>query len=375
MFAMVLAIGLLVDDAIVVVENVERVMSEEGLSPREATRKSMDQITGALVGIALVLSAVFVPMAFFGGSTGVIYRQFSITIVSAMALSVLVAIVLTPALCATMLKPGRKAATARRRLLRLVQPRFDAANRRYQGIVGRLLARSGRFLLVVVCLAAWRRLAVPAPAHLLPAGRGPGRRCSPWCSCRGRHPGAHPEGAGAGRPALHAGARGGGIWNRCSTVQGFSFAGSGQNNGMAFVKLKDWEERAPGRTPASMPWPAARWARSPRSAMRMVFAVAPPPVTRARHHQRLQRGAAGPRRHRPREAGGGAQPVPRRWPRRDKLLSGVRKNGQEDTPQFQPRHRHREGGALGLPIADINDTLSTAWGGQLRRTTSSTAAA
>ena len=108
LFGMVLAIGLLVDDAIVVVENVERVMSEEGLSPKEATRKSMDQITGALVGIALVLSAVFVPMAFFGGSTGVIYRQFSITIVSAMVLSVLVALILTPALCATLLKPVRE---------------------------------------------------------------------------------------------------------------------------------------------------------------------------------------------------------------------------------------------------------------------------
>ncbi len=115
MFAMVLAIGLLVDDAIVVVENVERVMREEGLSPREATRKSMDQITGALVGIALVLAAVFVPMAFFGGSAGVIYRQFSITIVAAMVLSVLVALVLTPALCATMLKPHDAEAHGERR--------------------------------------------------------------------------------------------------------------------------------------------------------------------------------------------------------------------------------------------------------------------
>ena len=149
MFAMVLAIGLLVDDAIVVVENVERLMSEEGLTPLEATRKSMDQITGALVGIGLVLSAVFVPMAFLGGSTGVIYRQFSATIVSAMALSVLVAIVLTPALCATMLKPVEKGHHASDRgLLRLVQPDLrprqpDATRASVRGI----LSRSKRFLL------------------------------------------------------------------------------------------------------------------------------------------------------------------------------------------------------------------------------------
>ena len=123
MFGLVLAIGLLVDDAIVVVENVERIMAEQGLSPLEATRKSMDQITGALIGIALVLSAVFVPMAFFGGSTGAIYRQFSLTIVSAMVLSVLVALILTPALCATLLKPVEKGrAWAKTRLFRLVQP-------------------------------------------------------------------------------------------------------------------------------------------------------------------------------------------------------------------------------------------------------------
>ena len=143
LFAMVLAIGLLVDDAIVVVENVERIMSEEGLSPKEATIKSMDEITGALIGIALVLSAVFLPMAFFGGSTGVIYRQFSITIVSAMVLSVLVALILTPALCATLLKPVAKGDIRRRpRLLRLVQPqlrqRACSATRRPSG---RVIAR------------------------------------------------------------------------------------------------------------------------------------------------------------------------------------------------------------------------------------------
>ena len=138
MFAMVLAIGLLVDDAIVVVENVERIMSEEGLPPKEATIKSMSEITGALVGIALVLSAVFLPMAFFGGSTGVIYRQFSVTIVSAMVLSVLVALILTPALCATLLKPvEERPPRARARLLRLVQPHLRRHREPLRGDAGR----------------------------------------------------------------------------------------------------------------------------------------------------------------------------------------------------------------------------------------------
>jgi multidrug efflux pump subunit AcrB len=157
---MVLAIGLLVDDAIVVVENVERVMHEEGLSPREATRKSMDEITGALVGIALVLSAVFVPMAFFGGSTGVIYRQFSITIVSAMALSVLVALTFTPALCATLLRPQRAAAkgpVGRRSASSAVQPRLRATDARYRQGGSCSVLRRGRRMMVIyaVLLAGW----------------------------------------------------------------------------------------------------------------------------------------------------------------------------------------------------------------------------
>ena len=155
MFAMVLAIGLLVDDAIVVVENVERVMSEEGLSPIEATRKSMDQITGALVGIGLVLAAVFIPMGFLEGSTGVIYRQFTATIVSAMALSVLVAIVLTPALCATMLKPLKKGEHhGETGFFGWFNRKFDLGKRRYQGAVGGILQRGARFLLIYLALGA-----------------------------------------------------------------------------------------------------------------------------------------------------------------------------------------------------------------------------
>ncbi|HBS15584.1 MAG TPA: hydrophobe/amphiphile efflux-1 family RND transporter, partial [Alcanivorax sp.] len=152
MFGMVLAIGLLVDDAIVVVENVERVMVEDGLSPREATRKSMGQITGALVGIALVLSAVFIPMAFFPGSTGAIYRQFSITIVSAMVLSVLVALILTPALCATMLKPIHADHQKTKGFFGWFNRNFDRASRGYQGKVEKILGRRGRYLLIYVAI-------------------------------------------------------------------------------------------------------------------------------------------------------------------------------------------------------------------------------
>lgn len=141
MFGLVLAIGLLVDDAIVVVENVERVMNEEGLSPKDATRKSMQEITGALVGIALVLSAVFIPMAFFGGSTGVIYRQFSITIVSAMLLSVVVALTLTPALCATLLKPADPAHQQKRGFFGWFNRSFERTSKGYQSTVGGLLKR------------------------------------------------------------------------------------------------------------------------------------------------------------------------------------------------------------------------------------------
>ena len=174
MFAVVLAIGLLVDDAIVVVENVERVMSEDKLSPKEAARKSMDQITGALVGIAMVLSAVFIPMAFFGGSVGVIYRQFSVTIVSAMVLSVVVAIVLTPALCATMLKPiGGDHVHSQHGFFGWFNRSFDRATTAYRGAVGRIIKVGGRmmviYLAMLVC-AGW----IVAYAHVVSAQRGSG---------------------------------------------------------------------------------------------------------------------------------------------------------------------------------------------------------
>src|SRR5690625_2613542 len=243
MFAMVLAIGLLVDDAIVVVENVERVMREEGLSPLEATRKSMDQITGALVGIGLVLSAVFVPMAFMTGSTGVIYRQFSATIVSAMALSVLVAIVLTPALCATMLKPlkqGEEHAT--KGFFGWFNRKFDASNHQYQRGVRGILMRKGRFMLLFVALSAVMALMFAR----LPSSFLPGEDQGVAIAMVETPIGATQERTMESLYALEDHF----LTNEPDTVesvfalQGFSFAGAGQNAGMAFINLKDWSERS-----------------------------------------------------------------------------------------------------------------------------------
>ena len=217
MFAMVLAIGLLVDDAIVVVENVERVMSEEGLSPREATRKSMDEITSALIGIGLVLSAVFGPMAFFSGSTGVIYRQFSVTVIAAMLLSVVVALILTPVLCASLLKPvakGHEAAERRLRpvpaLLPLVRPGVPA---RPEAVRGRVRARHREEAALPGHLRPARGghgLPLPAHAHGLPPQRGSGHPVRAGDAAHRFDAGADRPRHGAGAQSLHGGRKGGG---------------------------------------------------------------------------------------------------------------------------------------------------------------------
>jgi multidrug efflux pump len=271
MFGMVLAIGLLVDDAIVVVENVERVMAEEGLSPKEAT-KSMGQIQGALVGIALVLSAVLLPMAFFGGSTGVIYRQFSITIVSAMALSVLVALIFTPAL-RHHAQADRKASTAR--------PSAASSAGSTATSTAAYAATSAAW---ATSCATRRRscwptadrgrhdLAVHPHSNRVPAGRRPGRTV---------RPGADPGRLHAERTQVVVDEMRNSCWTkegeRCAvvTVNGFNFAGRGQSSGMAFIMLKPWDERD-ARTACS-PWPSAQQHFfSFRDAM--VFAFAPPAV-------------------------------------------------------------------------------------------------
>ncbi len=245
MFGMVLAIGLLVDDAIVVVENVERVMEEEKLSPKDATRRSMGEITGALVGIALVLSAVFLPMAFFGGSTGVIYRQFSITIVSAMALSVMVALIFTPSLCATLLKPRVAEAHERERgFFGWFNRGFNRMNRGYERGVTHVTGRTGA---TSWCMgsSSWR-WACCSCACRNPSCR---MRIRAFCSSRwSAPPGAASEltqrALNEARDYFLKDEKD--LVSGVFTVNGFSFGGHGQNAGLVFVRLKDWSER-PGK--------------------------------------------------------------------------------------------------------------------------------
>ncbi|MEJ2158089.1 MAG: efflux RND transporter permease subunit, partial [Desulfobacteraceae bacterium] len=362
MFGMVLAIGLLVDDAIVVVENVERIMSTEGLPPKEATRKSMGQITGALVGIALVLSAVFVPMAFFGGSTGVIYRQFSITIVSAMILSVAVAMILTPALCATLLRPmGHTKAEGGwlGPFFRLFNRIFDRSSSGYQSMVGRMLSRTGRVMIIyAVLVAAMALLFLRMPTAFLPD---------------------EDQGFMYAMVKLPVGATQQRTLNVLEklehhfleeqkeavdslfTVAGFSFAGRGQNMGLAFVKLKDWELRQ--RPDLRVKAVAAR-AMAAFSKIRDAMAYAfPPPAVRELGN------ATGFDFQLQDRAGLGHEKL---MAARNRLLglaagnpnlAAVRPNGQEDTPQFKLDIDLEKAGAFDLALSDINDVLSTAWGG------------
>lgn len=358
MFAMVLAIGLLVDDAIVVVENVERVMGEEGLPPKEATRKSMDQITSALVGIALVLSAVFVPMAFFPGSTGAIYRQFSITIVSAMGLSVLVALVLTPALCATMLKPAHGDPFAKRGPFVWFNRSFDATSRFYRGSVGHVIGRKWRYLLLYAVLVA----AMGFGILRLPTAFLPDEDQGIMFSLVILPPAASQERTEAvlDKVAEHFRTKEADLVEGVFTVSGFSFAGNGQNMGMSFVRMKDWSERTqPGQSVQAVIGRTYGAFAGIREAM--VFAFAPPAI--------IQLGNA---------TGFDLQLIDRTGQGHEALMQarnqllgmagqadglvGVRPNGMSDTPQFRIDVDQEKAQALGVSIADINATLSTAWG-------------
>ncbi len=363
MFATVLAIGLLVDDAIVVVENVERIMTEEGLSPKEATRKSMRQITGALVGIALVLSAVFLPMAFFSGSTGVIYRQFSITIVSAMVLSVLVAMTLTPALCATLLKPVEKGHVAADSgwfsgFFRSFNAWFDRGREKYEEMVGRSFGKPVRYLVVygaIVTAMVLFFLRMPT-AFLpdedqgmlfsmvqLPVGATQERTLEVLKDVENHFLGDQKEAV-----------------ESLFTVAGFSFAGNGQNMGLAFVKLKDWELR---QRPDLRIKAVAGKAMAAFSGFRdaQAYAFAPPAVMELGNSsgfdfQLQDRGGLGHEKlmeARNQLLGMAAQ---------NPNLMAVRPNGQDDTPQFKLDIDQARAEAYGLSISDINDTISTAWG-------------
>ncbi|WPJ96453.1 efflux RND transporter permease subunit [Coraliomargarita algicola] len=359
MFGVVLAIGLLVDDAIVVVENVERVMSEEGLSPKEATKKSMRQITSALVGIGMVLSAVFIPMAFFGGSTGVIYRQFSITIVSAMTLSVIVAIVLTPALCATMLKPLKAGHHHEKRgFFGWFNRTFNSNADRYESALHYLLHHKVKaFFIYALILGALVWMYNKVPTGFLPD---------------------EDQGILFGQVQLPPGS------TREQTLEvlkrmeehflvdekdnvegmfgvtGFSFSGSGQNQAFAFIRLKDWDERTrPDQSIKAIQARAMGKFLSYNDAFAYVFA--PPAVlelgTATGFDFRLTDKAAlghdALMAARNQLLGlAGANPD----------LKNVRPNGLDDTPQFNIDIDQEKASALGVSIADINSTLSTAWG-------------
>jgi len=361
MFAVVLAIGLLVDDAIVVVENVERLMTEEGLSPKEATRKSMDQITGALIGIATVLSAVFVPMAFLAGSTGVIYRQFSITIVSAMVLSVIVAIVLTPALCATLLKPVQKGHHHYNRgFFRWFNRSFDSGSVRYQGIVGRLIARPWRYMIVYGALASLMALLfLRLPTAFLP-DEDQGYLFTivktPVGSTLERTMRALDQ------VADHFLTKEKQAVDSVFTIGGFSFDGVGQNAGIGFVELRDWEQRKSPRLGVEAVQMRAFAALSQiRDAL--AFAFAPPPVNELGNSEGFDFYLKDDNGQ-----GHAALTAARNQllllASKDSMLSNVRPNGQEDAPQFRLDIDAQKASALGLKMTDIDETLAVAWGGR-----------
>ncbi|MGH8054640.1 MAG: multidrug efflux RND transporter permease subunit SmeE [Stenotrophomonas sp.] len=363
MFAMVLAIGLLVDDAIVVVENVERIMSEEGLSPLEATRKSMSQITGALVGIGLVLSAVFVPMAFMSGSTGVIYRQFSATIVSAMALSVLVAIVLTPALCATMLKPLKKGehhvahTGISGRFFNWFNNGFDRTSGTYQRGVRGILARPGRFMTVFLALA----VVMGVLFARLPSSFLPNEDQGILMALVQAPVGATQERTLESIYKLedHFLNNEKDAVESVFSVQGFSFSGMGQNSGMAFVKLKDWSERTPDQGVGPITGRAMAALSQIKDAF--IFAFPPPAMPElgiASGYSFFLKDNAG-QGH---EALVNARNQLLGMAGESKLLANVRPNGLDDTPQLRLDIDVAKAGAHGLSLDTINSTLATAWG-------------
>ena len=358
MFGMVLAIGLLVDDAIVVVENVERVMEEEGLSPREATIKSMEEITGALIGIATVLSAVFIPMAFFSGSVGVIYRQFSVTIVSAMLLSVVVALILTPALCATILKKPKHGAKSRG-VFGFFNRNFDRGTRGYQRSVSGIIRRSGIFIAMFLLIAvATGYLFTRLPSSFLPDEDQGILITSVQL----------PVGATADRTQKvlkqvtdHYLNDEKDYVTGVMAVVGFGFGGQGQNVGLAFVKLKDFDQRT---TPQAKAQAIAQRAMGAFSKIKdaNVFALSPPAIpgfgnnagfdfylkdmNGAGHQQLIQV------RNQLLAAAG-----------KSNKLVGTRPNGQEDSPQYSVDIDQEKASALNLNLSDIDTTLSTAWGG------------
>ncbi|EHQ2667990.1 efflux RND transporter permease subunit [Salmonella enterica] len=361
MFGMVLSIGLLVDDAIVVVENVERVMMEDNLSPREATEKSMSQIQGALVGIAMVLSAVFIPMAFFGGSTGAIYRQFSITIVSAMALSVLVALILTPALCATLLKPvSAEHHEKKSGFFGWFNTRFDHSVNHYTNSVSGIVRNTGRYLIIYLLIVVGMAvLFLRLPTSFLPEEdqgvfltmiqlpSGATQERTQKVLDQVTHYYLNNEKANV---------------ESVFTVNGFSFSGQGQNSGMAFVSLKPWEERNGEENSVE-----AVIARATRAFSQirdgLVFPFNMPAIVELGtatgfDFELIDQGGLG--HDALTKARNQLLGMVAKHP---DLLVRVRPNGLEDTPQFKLDVDQEKAQALGVSLSDINETISAALGG------------
>ncbi|EEN1356239.1 efflux RND transporter permease subunit [Salmonella enterica] len=361
MFGMVLAIGLLVDDAIVAVENVERVMMEDNLSPREATEKSMSQIQGALVGIAMVLSAVFIPMAFFGGSTGAIYRQFSITIVSAMALSVLVALILTPALCATLLKPvSAEHHEKKSGFFGWFNTKFDHSVNHYTNSVSGIVRNTGRYLIIYLLIVVGMAvLFLRLPTSFLPEEdqgvfltmiqlpSGATQERTQKVLDQVTHYYLNNEKANV---------------ESVFTVNGFSFSGQGQNSGMAFVSLKPWEERNGEENSVE-----AVIARATRAFSQirdgLVFPFNMPAIVELGtatgfDFELIDQGGLG--HDALTKARNQLLGMVAKHP---DLLVRVRPNGLEDTPQFKLDVDQEKAQALGVSLSDINETISAALGG------------
>lgn len=353
MFGMVLAIGILVDDAIIVVENVERIMSEEGLTPKEATRKAMKQITGAVIGITLVLSAVFIPMAFFPGAVGVIYQQFSLTMVVSILFSALLALTLTPALCASFLKQVPKGHHhAKRGFFGLFNRGFDKASHGYSGWVAGMVTRTWRFMLIyVVLLGGLAYLFMQLPSSFLPdedqgfvivsmqlPSEATGNRTTEVIE--------QTEAIFSKEPAVE----------RIIAISGFSFSGTGQNAGLAFVTLKDWSERGPNDVASVIAGRASGAMSQIKDAIS--FALSPPPIqglgTSNGFEFRLQdrggQGSAALAAARDQLLGLAAQ---------SQVISGVRVDGLPDAAQVNLLIDREKANTFGIAFADINSTIST----------------
>ncbi len=366
MFGTVLAIGLLVDDAIVVVENVERIMTEEGLSPREATAKSMDQLTPALIGIGLVLAAVFGPMAFFAGSTGILYRQFSVTIGAAMLLSVLVALILTPVLCASLLKPVEKGHGSAEYAIWFLRPFFVWFERVFSSVrdysvklVGQTLVRRLRYAiiyLVIVCGLAFLFLRLPT-SYLPDEDQGIlfAQIIMPTGATLEQTQGI------ADQIRQYFLEHEKDAVESCLTVAGVGFSGRAQNNGMVFVKLKDWELRDKASLRAKAVAGRAMGAFSQiRNAI--VYVFPPPPIielgtARGVDFQLMDRGGLG------HAALMAARNQFLGMAMQDPRLVNVRPNGMEDVPEYRVDVDWEKAGSMGLPITSIHNTLAAAFGG------------